>query len=87
MDGPRTGPMVDRDDLVALVPHYLAMLGLAILTLFVLDVVVGDDLNFWIETAVVVVVLVAYKPVVVRLGYAPPLWERGREGRRGGEDR
>lgn len=65
--------MVDRDDLVELVPHYVAMILLAIATLFLLDQMT-EDLNFWIETAVLVVVLIAYRPLVHRLGLAPSLW-------------
>lgn len=67
--------MVDRDDIVELAPHYLAMFLLAIATLWALELAT-DDLNFWIETAIVLVVLVLYRPVVIRLGYAPRLWEQ-----------
>jgi hypothetical protein len=67
--------MVDRDDLVELVPHYLAMLLLAIATLALVQAL-APDLNFWIETALVVAVLVIYRPIVIRLGVAPRVWQR-----------
>jgi len=65
--------MVDRDALLALAPHYLAMLLLAFGVLAAIRLTVGE-LNFWIETAVLVVALLLYRPVVARLGLAPPAW-------------
>jgi len=65
--------MVDRQDLVELAPHYLAMLVLAFAVLTAIRLTVGE-VNFWIETVAVVVVLLLYRPVVARLGLAPAVW-------------
>lgn len=65
---------MDRDRLLELVPHYLAMLVLVSLVLEVLRITVGD-LGFWTELVIIVVIVALYRPVVVRLGYGPSAWE------------
>jgi len=65
--------MVDRQDLVELAPHYLAMLVLAFAVLTLIRLTVGE-VNFWIETVAVVVALLLYRPAVARLGLAPSVW-------------
>ena len=67
--------MVDMDRIRELVPHYIAMLAIVFLTIFLVRVTVGD-LGFWIELAIVVIVAAAYQPLVRRLGVAPDAWER-----------
>ncbi|QSG08007.1 hypothetical protein [Halapricum desulfuricans] len=65
---------MDREQLIELVPHYVAMLILAFLTLAVVSVAVGE-IGFWIEVALIVVVVFGYRLVVVRLGVGPSVWE------------
>lgn len=66
---------VDREQLLELVPHYVALVVLMVLALAVVRAVAGD-VGFWIELGIAFVVAVAYRPVVARLGYAPGAWER-----------
>jgi len=66
--------MVDRADLVELAPHYVAMLALAFGVLIALRLLAGS-LDFWIETVLVVLALLVYRPAVQYLGVAPSLWE------------
>jgi hypothetical protein len=66
---------MDSDDLVELLPHYLAMFLLLFVVIFGVRTLVGD-LGFWIELGIVFVVAFGYRPVVVNLGYAPDVWER-----------
>lgn len=65
---------MDREQLIELVPHYVAMLILVFLTLTIVSAVVGE-IGFWIELAFIVVVVLAYRPIVVRLGVGPSIWE------------
>ncbi len=66
---------MNRESLVEVIPHYLALLILVILTLTVVRTAFGE-LAFWIEFAIVVVVAFAYRPIVMRLGIGPSAWER-----------
>ncbi|MCU4719651.1 hypothetical protein [Halapricum hydrolyticum] len=65
---------MDREQLIELVPHYVAMLILVFLTLTVISVAVGE-IGFWAELALIVVVVFAYRPIVVKLGIGPSAWE------------
>lgn len=65
---------MNPSDLYELVPHYLLMFVLAFLVLNVVGRLAGD-LGFWVEFAIIGVIVFAYRPVVVRLGYAPRRWE------------
>ena len=65
---------MDTDQLKELVPHYLAMILIVFVSLTVLRAAVGD-VGFWPELVVVVAIAFAYRPVVVRLGVAPSVWE------------
>lgn len=65
---------MDTDRLLEVAPHYVAMVLLVFLVLGVVRVVFGD-LGFWIELAVIAVVVLAYPPGVKRLGVAPAAWE------------
>jgi amino acid permease len=65
---------MDTDRLVELAPHYIAMLVLVFLALTAVRAVAGE-IGFWIELAIVVVVVFAYRPVVTRLGIGPSDWE------------
>jgi hypothetical protein len=65
---------MDRDQLIELVPHYVAMLILVFVVLGIVQAVVGE-IGFWFEFAIVVVVVFAYRPIVLRLGMGPSIWE------------
>lgn len=65
---------MNREQLLELVPHYIAGLIVLFLVLAVLRVVF-DGLNFWVEVAIVFVLALLYRPVVQRLGVAPSVWE------------
>jgi hypothetical protein len=65
---------MDTDRLIEIAPHYVAMLILVFLVLAIVRAVVGE-IGFWVELAIVLVVVFAYRPVVVRLGVAPSGWE------------
>jgi len=68
------GGRMDRERILEVAPHYVVMIVLVYVVLVVIEVAVGG-LQFWVEFAVVVVVVSAYRPVVVRLGLAPGAWE------------
>jgi hypothetical protein len=57
-----------------LVPHYVAMLILVFLVLEIVRAVVGE-IGFWMELAIITAVIVAYRPIVLRLGLGPSGWE------------
>ena len=65
---------MDTDGLKELAPHYVALMILVFLVLTVVRAVVGD-IGFWLELALVLVVVFAYRPIVARLGVAPSGWE------------
>lgn len=65
---------MDTDRLIEVAPHYLAMLLLAFLVLTVIRSV-ADGIGFWVEFAVVMVTVFAYRPIVMRLGIGPGAWE------------
>lgn len=71
---------MDRDQLLELVPHYVAMFLLVSLALWIAREVVGG-IGFWPELAIIIVVVVVYRPVVMRLGIGPSGWEWGRLAR------
>lgn len=68
---------MDRDQLIELVPHYLAMLLLVFGTLAVVRSFAGE-ISFWAELVIVVVVVVAYRPIVKQLGVEPSAWKNRR---------
>jgi amino acid permease len=65
---------MDTDRLKELAPHYIAMFVCVFVVLTVVQAAVGE-VGFWVEMAIVVVVVFAYRPAVVRLGIAPSEWE------------
>jgi hypothetical protein len=65
---------MDRSQLIELVPHYVAMLLLVFVVLAAVRAVAGD-VGFWIELAIIAVVVFAYRPIVVQLGVGPSSWE------------
>ena len=65
---------MDTDRLLELGAHYVAMLLVWLVVITGLRALVGE-LSFWIELAVIVVVVVAYRLIVQQLGIAPSAWE------------
>jgi len=65
---------MDIDGLKQLAPHYVAVLILVFLVLTVVQVVAGE-VGFWIELPIILVVVFAYRLIVVRLDVAPNGWE------------
>ena len=65
---------MDTDRLKELAPHYAAMFLLVFLILIVVQLSVGE-VSFWVDLAIVLVVVYVYRPVVIRLGMAPRGWE------------
>ena len=66
---------MDTDRLLELVPHYLVMILLVFLVLEGIRATVGA-LDFWLELAIIAVVVLSYRPIVMRLGLGPSAWER-----------
>lgn len=64
---------MDTDRLIELAPHYIAMFMLVFLVLTIGQATVGE-VGFWIELVIVVAVVFAYRPIVMRLGIAPSGW-------------
>jgi hypothetical protein len=65
---------MNKDQLIELAPHYIAMFLLVSLALWIVREVVGE-IGFWPELAIIVVVVVVYRPIVMRLGIGPSGWE------------
>lgn len=65
---------MNTERLLELAPHYVAMMLLVFLVLAVVRMAVGE-ISFWIELAIIFVVVSAYRPIVLRLGVAPSGWE------------
>ncbi len=65
---------MDRDQLLELAPHYVAMFLLVFLVLAIVRATVGE-IGFWTEVAVVFAVVFVYRPIVMRLGIGPSRWE------------
>mgnify|MGYP006287535347 CR=1 FL=1 len=65
---------MDIDGLKELVPHYVALMILVVLALSTVQAAVGE-IGFWTELAIVLVIALAYRPIVVRLGVAPSGWK------------
>jgi len=66
---------MDTAQLKELAPHYIAMLILVFGVLAMVRAAVGE-LSFWIELVIIVVLVFAYRPVVMRLGIGPSVWEQ-----------
>lgn len=65
---------MDKENLIELIPHYVAMLILIFLVLGAVRAIAGEQ-GFWIDLGIIAVVVFSYRPVVHRLGVAPTLWE------------
>ena len=71
--------MVDRRQLLELAVHYVVILVIVSVVLAVARNAVGE-LSFWAELAVVIALVVVYRPVVKALDVAPSAWSRGSDG-------
>ncbi|WP_436923201.1 hypothetical protein [Halosimplex amylolyticum] len=65
--------MVDKGDLLELAAHYVVILVIVTVVLAVVRSVVGD-VGFWVELAVIVVLVALYRPLVKSLGMEPSAW-------------
>lgn len=65
---------MDTDRLMEVAPHYIAMFICVFIVLTIVQAAVGE-VGFWVEMAIVVVVVFVYRPAVMRLGIAPSGWE------------
>jgi len=65
---------MDIDGLKELVPHYVAVMILVVLVLTVVQAAVGE-IGFVIEIALILVIVLAYRVIVMRLGVAPSGWQ------------
>jgi amino acid permease len=65
---------MDKDQLLELAPHYIAMLLLVFFILEASQAVVGE-IGFWLELVLILVIVFVYRLLVVQLGIAPSSWE------------
>jgi hypothetical protein len=66
---------MDRDTVLQLAPHYVAMFALVLIAIGVIGQFV-DDIGLLLRLAIVFVVVFSYRPIVLRLGLAPSVWEQ-----------
>jgi hypothetical protein len=65
---------MDTDKLLELAPHYLALVVLIFAVLAAVEFLVGG-VALLIELIIAGTVAFLYRPIVVRLGVAPSIWE------------
>ncbi|MFB6227890.1 MAG: hypothetical protein ABEH88_04800 [Halobacteriales archaeon] len=65
---------MDTDKLLELAPHYLALVVLIFAVLAAVEFLVGG-VALLIELVTAGTVAFLYRPIVVRLGIAPSIWE------------
>lgn len=65
---------MSRRDLLELALHYLVMLTVVFVVIGVVRGVYGD-LSFWVDVIIIGIVVFSYRPLVLRLGVAPAMWE------------
>jgi len=68
--------MVDREDLLQLVPHYAVMIVLVLVVMSAVRAVLGDQ-HVLVEFGIILVLVFGYRPVVMRLDAVPTpdIWE------------
>jgi uncharacterized membrane protein len=76
---------MDRDTLLELGAHYAVLFVLVLAALAVIRSVVGE-IGFWTELVVIVALVFAYRPIVLRLGVAPTAWEPADKPDEAGDD-
>jgi len=69
--------MVDRDEVLELLPHYAAIAVIVLVVMGTLRTVVGSQ-NRLIEFSLVVTLVFGYRPLVARIDVipTPAIWER-----------
>lgn len=69
--------MVDRDEVLELLPHYAALVVIVLVVMGTLRTVVGSQ-NPLIEFSLVVILVFGYRPLVARIDAipTPAIWER-----------
>ena len=75
------GDAMDRNDLLALAPHYAAMLVLVLVVLAAWRSVLGP-LDLVGEFIIIALIVFSYRPAVKRLGIAPEPWVEAAAQRR-----
>ena len=65
---------MSRRELLELALHYLVMLTIVFVVIGAVRGVYGD-LSFWIDVIIIGIVVFSYRPLVLRLGVAPTMWE------------
>ncbi len=65
---------MDRDTILELAPHYVAMFALVLIVLTILRFFVGN-FGILIEFVIIFAVVFSYRPAVLRLGMAPSVWK------------
>jgi hypothetical protein len=66
---------MDRDTVLQLAPHYVAMFALVLIVIGIIGQFV-DDIGLLLRLVIVFVVVFSYRPLVLRLGVAPDVWEQ-----------
>ncbi|SDJ40530.1 hypothetical protein SAMN05216226_10352 [Halovenus aranensis] len=69
--------MVDRDEILELLPHYAALVVIVLVAMATFRTVVGSQ-NPLIEFSLVVILVFGYRPLVARVDAipTPTIWER-----------
>ena len=65
---------MDRDQLLELAPHYVALVVLIFSVLAAVQFLT-DGVALWLELVITAATAIVYRPVVVWLGIAPSMWE------------
>ena len=69
--------MAGKDQLLELVPHYVAIVVIVLLVMSLIRSIIELD-NIFVEFAIILVLVFAYRPLVLRLDFVPTptLWEQ-----------
>ena len=70
-----TVAMVNKETILELLPHYVAMLVIVFVTLAIVRSFLGE-IRFLVEIVIIVVVVTLYRMAVVYFDVAPSSWER-----------
>lgn len=68
--------MVNKDDILELVPHYVAMILLVLFVMTLIRAAIGVQ-HVLVEFAFILALVFAYRPIIVRLDIVPTptVWE------------
>lgn len=69
--------MASKDEILELVPHYIAIIIVVLFVMAVVRSIVGEQ-HVLVEFAVILVLVFSYRPILLRLDFVPTptLWER-----------